>query len=303
MFKSHIRTFYLNLVKEVYSIGFIHNNPIENVSRFNFDDVRWIDMNGYKHGWFADPFILEVKVDEIVLLVEEFEYYNKKGRLCKIRVSKQGYKLIEVIPILTLDTHLSYPSIYKKENKVYVCPENGAAGSVKVYELENDKLINPITIIEQPLVDTQILELNGKFYAFGVQYDLSSLDATKTLQIFEADDFLGPYRYMQTIVNNRREERGAGNVYINDTSIIRPAQVCENGYGRGIVLYKLKLLNNKFKEQELGRIVGGFWKHWGLGIHQIHSYNGITVIDGRDFKNPIVALFKRIRNKFNGTPI
>ncbi len=303
MLKSRIKVYYRNLVKGVYSIGFLDYNAMLAPHQFKFSDVRWINMNGYKHGWFADPFVLEANDDEIILLVEEFEYHNEKGRLCKIRVSKQGYKLIEVIPILTLDTHLSYPSIYRRDGKIYVCPENGEAGVVKVYELENDQLVNPKIIIDQPLVDTQLLELNSKFYAFGVCYDLRSQNATKTLQIYESDDFFGPYHHIQTIENNKCEERGAGNICINHSRIIRPAQVCEDGYGRGIVLYTLRYKDGKFEEKECGRIVGDFWKRWGVGIHQIHTHENLTVIDGRDFINCLVGILKRYRNYFQHIPI
>ncbi len=299
MLKAKLHKLYLELVTSVYNIGFLDYNPIVGQKRFRFRDVRWLNMDGYKHGWFADPFVLDVTDKEVILLVEEFEYYNKKGRLCKLRVSRDNYKLLEVIPILTLDTHLSYPSIYRKDGKIFVCPENGESGKLNIYELEDNNLVSPITIIDEALADTQLLEYNGKFYAFGIGFSLDGLDITRSLKVYKSDSFLGPYNYQYSINNELREERGAGNIEVANGQIIRPAQICEGGYGRGVVLYNLTNDKDCFTEIENSRIVGDFWIRWGLGIHQIHSFNNLTVIDGRDYKYRLIGFLKRVRNKFN----
>ncbi len=300
---SVLKKWYTELVKGVFNVGFMSYNPAVDPSHFSFSDVHWLKMGNYKHGWFADPFILSINDEIITLLVEEYEYHNHKGRLCKIKVAVKDYQLIDVTPILSLETHLSYPSIYRVNGETYVCPENGESGCLKVYKLKDDKLVEPKIIIEEALADTQLLELDGKYYAFGIPFKDQSKDKTRTLRVFESDSLFGEYHYLYSIENTRREERGAGNIFFDGKRIIRPAQVCEGGYGRAVIFYELQKVHAKFTEKEIGRICPSFWKKWGLGIHQIHSYESLTVIDGRDFYYGIIALIKRIRSKINNSGI
>lgn len=75
-----------------YHIGIVEKNIFH--ESFDFSkDVKWIDLDGYNHGWFADPFIFKVETNEIHILAEEYEYYNDKGRLVYLVVDRKSYKI------------------------------------------------------------------------------------------------------------------------------------------------------------------------------------------------------------------
>ena len=284
------------LGKNCYNIGFIKNANLEEVVNTPYSDIIWLNLNGYTNGWFADPFIFKVNEDTIEVLVEEFEYLSNKGRICKIIVSLKDFKLLKVIPLLILDTHLSYPAIYEINGEKYVCPENCSSGSVKMYQLKDDNLINPCVLINEPLIDVQIKEINGSFYAFGVKHIKGlGLTETKELRIYKSSEFLGEYKYIQTIENKLCEERGAGHFIQLDDNLIRPAQCCEGGfYGKEIIFYLVSETNGMFEEKEIFRMSGDFWKRWGLGMHQFHSDDGFTVVDGFDKSKLLGRIVKRL---------
>ena len=293
--KKYIKTLRSELFKVCFNVGFIDKDGYSDFNELTFDQIKWMDLDGYSHGWFADPFILEVRDKKIFVLVEEYEYNKKKGRLCIITVSKDNYKLLNVKSILELDTHLSYPSVYKIENKIYICPENNEGGSVKAYELVDKKLINPTVLIDEPLVDTQFVEVNGSYYAFGVKNIKGLMSETKELRVFKSDKFLGSYSYLYSIKNDLCEERGAGNIFKVGNTIYRPAQCCEGGYGKAIIIYEMLFDNGKIEEREVFRFSGKVCKKWGVGMHQFHTDEGMTVVDGQEFFHFIARIPKRVQ--------
>lgn len=70
-----------------YHIGIVENWNINQPNEFN-SKIHWIDMNGYSGGWLADPFIINVSDDTFTILVEEFRYDTRMGRLSEAIVSR-----------------------------------------------------------------------------------------------------------------------------------------------------------------------------------------------------------------------
>ena len=87
-----------NLLNISWNIGFLNiDKDFVNKSTW---DIRWMKHN-YKDRWFADPFILKVTNDEIIVLVEEFYDPIHRGRISKLTIDKQYYNIGAVIGIMT----------------------------------------------------------------------------------------------------------------------------------------------------------------------------------------------------------
>lgn len=275
--------------EESYYIGFLFSDEINKSESDRFNSIHWLNLNGHKKGWFADPFFLSVSDKHIELFVEEWEYSKQKGRLCILDIKRKGceFTLENVTPILELDTHLSFPITIEHNDKTYVYPENYQSGCLKIYEYDriNRKLINCKTLIEHPLLDTQILVNNGKYYAFGVEYITGKQSDTKTLCVFKSDSLFGPYDIIKKIENQYCEERGAGEIIVKNNEIIRPSQSCEIDYGRSVILKKLTIEDNdEIKQSEIERIVPLYNKKYGRGLHTYNMKSNLYVIDGRDYR-------------------
>ena len=273
------------LSERKYYIGFLDVKCLNTQNRNRFKSIKWIDLCGYKKGWFADPFILKNDGKVIEVLAEEFVYASGKGRLVNLLISRDEFKLLKVTEILTLDTHLSFPIYIVENGKCYVYPENYQNGALTIYEydFECKKLINPQIIIHEPLLDTQIIKMDGGYFAFGVKYCTGLQSDTKTLYIYRANSLLGDYKLFQVIENRQCEERGAGLIFEQSSRIIRPAQCCEGDYGKSVILYELAFENGCFIEKEIDRIETDNSFKYGRGLHTFNMMDNLLVVDGNGY--------------------
>lgn len=278
-----------------YNIGFIENvdglATQEDVNK----KIHWLDRGKYREGWFADPIIYAANEREIIAFVEEYVYSTHRGRLSELVIDRPTYKLKEVIPMLDMDTHLSFPIYCRYDGKTYVYPENSQCGQLKIYEYDefSHQLVNPKVLVDAPLVDPQVCELNGKYYVFSTKFKTpAKLD--DDLFVYESDNFFGPYNQIQVIHNNIDEERGAGQIFSLNNRIIRPAQSSVGGYGKQLIFYDLSYDDNKFKEKEILRLSPCPTKM----DQQLHTYNqlgNLVVVDGNEF---VYKSFAKIYYKF-----
>jgi hypothetical protein len=99
------------------------------------------------------------------------------------------------------------------------------------------------------------------------------------LHLFSADRLLGdwkPHR-RNPVKSDVRGARPAGNLFVHEGALYRPAQVCAPIYGAGIALNRvLRLDDDAFAEEEARRIVpsGGM-----LGMHTINRAGTLSVSD------------------------
>lgn len=270
------------LREKAYYIGFVENDPL--TCGFKFGNIKWLDTAGYDTGWFADPFIFEVSDDKIVVLAEEFVYETGKGRLVRLDISRD-YKLEKVKVILELDTHLSFPIFHREGNEVYVYPENAESGKLSIYRynLAEERLEFTAVLVDEPLLDSQIYQKDGKYILCGVIFEPNGQECTRRLQIYESDKLTGPYVRSAEIANSFCEERGAGAVFQRDGRFIRPAQCCEGDYGKGVILYDI----DGNTEREIARYVPESGKKNGLGLHTFNQCDGLTVVDGIEYRHRV----------------
>ncbi len=286
-------------LKFAYYIGFLKEEELSLPVEKRYGRIKWIDIRKYKEeGWFADPFILTVNGDTIELFAEEMIYRTGRGILVYLRIDKKSYEVLEKTTILDNETHLSFPIYIKENGKLYVYPENYQSGTVKLYEYNEKtrKLMNPRIIIDQPLLDTQIIKIDGTYYAFGVKYKTGRQQDTQVLYVYKSENLKGNYRCIQEIKNIRCEERGAGLIYVEGSRMIRPAQCCEGGYGKEVILYELCKDKNGFKEIEIERVVPDRQAQKGSILHTFNKMEGIVVVDGFAYNTPRLASFyKKLR--------
>lgn len=271
-----------------YNIGFINKDYV-NSSPHWYNNVIWIDTNGFeKEGWYADPFILDVTEDKIYLLAEQLYYATNKGRIVKLTLDK-SYKLQDVTPILSLDTHLSFPNIWRENGKIYVYPENYQSGKLNIWELNGNILENPKSIIDAPLLDSQIVKIEGKYFVLGVTYKTGNWSDTKEVDVWQSDSLFGLYKHIQTIQSTYNYKRGAGEIFrIDDEIMIRPTQSCEGDYGKEVILNELKYNGETFSEIEIKRISPGRYGKYRKVLHTYNVFGDLCVIDGFAYRSSLV---------------
>ena len=296
----------MNIYKELtrfrYNIGFINSESDKDIIFRDSSDshVNWLDWNGYKGGWFADPFILSVDDRVINVLVEEWNDKLEKGRISKLVIDRLSNKLQKVVPLLEKETHFSFPNIWREDGKVYVYPENYQSGGLYIYEYDewNEKLINPFCLVNEPLLDAQLLKYNGEYYIFAIRQD-NDAKQCNILYVYNAKDLKGKYSLVQTIENPLKEERGAGAFFIHNNHIIRPAQSCEVDYGYSMVFYEITSMEGLFVEKEIGRMYPNKSQRWNRKIHTYNKNGDLVVVDGYEYVHRWVSdLYRRTLRRF-----
>lgn len=288
-----------------YCIGFIKDYNV--FDKFDYKKIHWLDLNGYKDGWFADPFIFESNEQKFTVLAEEWYYPINHGRISKLTIDRKSFELLEVKPLLQLETHLSFPLIVRENGTVYICPENYQSGAVSIYEydVEADRLTNPVKLIDKPLLDVQILNNNGVYYLMGVEYVTGEQIDTCKLQIFTSEHLLGPYEQRQVITSDHCDKRGAGLIFRYNDKVIRPSQCCDNNeYGTAVIFNEITFEGEIFAEKENQRITRCKRKHNGMVLHSFNQLDGLTAIDGWDYTHRYIGRFveylrKNIRKFIN----
>ena len=255
-----------------------------------FPTLHWM-KNAPSDRWFADPFILDVTESQIVFLAEEFCYDIHRGRIAKIVVNKVDYSFAGYKILLDLDTHLSFPFTWRREDGIYVLPENSASGKSTLYKLSGDyeSLTKVKVICEQPLTDAIIVNLGGeKTYLLSTQ--VPDMNRNK-LDIREFDvNSLSCSGIIRTVEFDNNIARNAGAVFCKNGKLFRPAQDCDKCYGHGIVVQEVNLTGEK--------VIDSFEnvaKYYPVtfteqrGLHTLNAYKGIGVIDAYGYKSPVLG--------------
>lgn len=256
-----------------WNIGFIEN---ELQSVLSGDKIHFHWMRHHIRGsWFADPFVLEVTDNEVILLAEEFVIKEWKGRISKLFVDKHTFQLNRHEVVLDLPYHLSFPFIRRDNNSQYIYPESMASGTLNEYKLSSNGVdINDSRIIcKASIVDAVITKFQGVSIILATS--LPSLNGNK-LDVYKIDN--GQTTKIQTINFDENIARNAGDLFTFQNKIFRPAQECNRQYGHAVVIQEMLLGKNGFTFKEVRRI---YTTHPVLnrGCHTFNIYKDIIVTD------------------------
>lgn len=292
---TNVRNIIRSLKDLRWNIGFI-DNSVDDLLSGDKPKVRLM-KHKYKDRWFADPFILDVTDTRIYVLVEEMMYPDYKGRISKLSIDKRSLELLEITPLLTLDTHLSYPIIIRKDNKVFVYPESGDSGKLMMYEydMQKERLVPIECICEEPLGDATITKLFCEEYMFCTRkanYNGSELCVYKRKESSTTFDFYKSYDFGEKIA------RPAGDFFEYNGKVYRPSQDCNKNYGHGTVIQEVSLENGEFRFNEVTRYESSV-EDYTMGIHTLNFYKGLGVVDVEGFIHTFWGpILYNLRRKF-----
>lgn len=255
----------------------------------------------------ADPFLF-VHNDTLFL------FYESKG-LCtpgiiKMTCTKDLVQWSEPVTVLKENFHLSYPYVFQDADTVYMVPETGADGSVRIYEavdanltcweFKKKLLIQPNNReIKMSYADSSVCKKDNIFY---LMTTLQYADGVNTLELYYSDSLLGEYKAhpCSPIVRSRQLGRNAGCLQLIEGKLYRYSQDCTLRYGDNVnvsevvelspVTYKELLIKENIYPPHIP-----FYKNGG---HQFNvaCFCGKTII-GTDAKEYHYLLLQRIVNK------
>jgi len=290
-----LRQLHKTITRDRWEIGFVEGG-IDAVMQEEHIKINWLRHHD-KNCWFADPFVLDVTESEIVVLVEEFQYVNKKGRIAELIVDRNTYELKETNILLESDTHFSFPAICREGGRVFIYPENWQSGRLSLYEYKGrgERLEFVKVLCDESMADAVMTD---RFYKKPLLFSTKN-DAK--LRIYSYDANYDKFFFSKELNFGKSTARNAGAFFEYNGEIFRPAQVGGDCYGKSVEIQKV--------EEDSG---GGFCfepyktllsNHPSLrtGMHTLNSYKGVTVIDVHGWEHPrIVGLLTMIKNSALG---
>ncbi len=280
----------LNYIKATrYNIGFV-NESLEDIVVGKQITVNWL-KHSYKDRWFADPFILDVTDNEIMVLVEEWYDPIQRGRISKLIVDKYSYELKDMKVMIDEGQHLSFPAITRKSDGIYVQPECCVSNQLVEYKYNTstDSFERKGRISDLPLTDSVRNSFFGEEFLFSTKLP----DANgKELGIYSWDVSSSSYVIREYCHFDENISRMAGNFFICKERIYRPSQVCIKSYGDAVSLQEVQYDNNKWIFKEIRRIYSPN-SAFDLGFHTFNEYKGVIVVDALGYRRPKLCRFLR----------
>lgn len=276
----NIKEFVKEFSDEIWNIGFIQNN-LNSILLGEKIQVKWM-KHSCKESWFADPFILDVTESEIHLLVEEYYKPIRRGRIARLILDKGTYELKRKDVVLELSTHLSFPAIIRKDNNVFIYPENGESGELNLYrynpETNECKKVN--LILNEPVADAVIAHIDGIDWLFCTkQPDPNG----NKLYVFKKEKS-GCFKAVDEYLFEENVARMAGDFFEYNGKLYRPTQECNIQYGHAVTLQEVLHNNGKFVFKEVRRM-HSVHPSLNIGMHTFNMYGGVVVTDALGFQN------------------
>lgn len=217
------------LIKEEWSVAFRKKDGAMLYEDSGVDNEFTILKNSIRY-WAADPFVISNDGKDY-LFFEMFDRFKSKG-LIGYREIVDG-KVSKMRIAYEANCHLSFPFIFKKDNKFFMMPESSEGKTLDILETDSFPTgwrVYKNIVNDRRLVDSSIFEKNGETYLFTQElkdgYTFTQIDLYKI-----ENDILVPCS-INPIVNSAFNSRLAGRVFEYNGKMIRVSQDCSEDYGK-----------------------------------------------------------------------
>lgn len=224
--------------------------------------------------FWADPFLLHTE-NYLYVYFEKLKRSSPIGRIGAIKLNKQMEILKQYDVDIGIESHLSFPNVFKHQNNIYMIPETASCGEIQLYRCVRfpDKFEKIKTLIyDVSAVDTTVIYYHGLWWLFtthGTMYRNSKVE----LQIYYSHELISTswtrHRKSPVIIDIRRA-RNAGQPFLKDGKIYRPAQDGTKRYGRRVALYEIVTLSEDEYEEKFVRYIE---PNWLAGLNRCHTFN------------------------------
>ncbi len=202
----------------------------------------------------ADPFLFEHNGCLYLFYEHQRKRYGK-GELRMRKTSDLVHWSDEVI-VLQESFHLSFPNVFRDGAEVYMIPETGADGSIRLYKADDDSLerwSEYRTIIKdgRKWADSDIFFKDGMYYLFSSIYSRKSPQA----RLFVSESLDGDFveHPCSPFSSDASNARNAGRLFLHDGKLYRPVQDNTKGYGKQLSIMEIVELGPSSYRERLCR--------------------------------------------------
>ena len=221
--------------------------------------------------WCGDPFLFKYNKKEYVFF-EMYDRFKERGVI--------GYREIygidsfsEMKVAIDCGYHLSYPNIFEKDGEIYIVPESYLANCIQTYRAVSfpDKwerceiLVSDIVACDATFIDDEHM----------ITMYNNATNTENCAILFKKESNKWVKASNNPIDTDPSHTRCAGKIFSYNGELIRPAQNCVGGYGRGVNFRRiLKYANSEYAEETISEISAEDIKHNGTRKYDgVHTYN------------------------------
>jgi hypothetical protein len=238
----------------------------------------------------ADSFMLRVG-GVWHMLFEVMNARSTKGEIA-LATSRDARRWRYEGIVLAEPFHLSYPYSFTWKGHVYMVPESGHAGAVRLYRAERFPRSWAFvgTLVQgQDLVDASLFHAHGRWWML---VQTSPMPRHDTLRLYFAPDLEGPWEEhpaSPVVKSDPRIARPAGRVLVHGDRLIRFGQDCAGDYGTAVRAFEIVALSpDTYEERPVGpdpmlSRSGRGWNAGGMHHVDVHSTDDgrwLACVDG-----------------------
>lgn len=284
---------YKKFLLNTYNVGIVRK-PIDDVMKNGLGkgDIVWL-KHKYKDRFFADPFMIKEDDNFYYILAEEFIFWEGKGKISLLTVSKKDFALIEKKVVIEEDTHLSFP--FCEVNGTTIIPESVQSGKTTEYYFDQEKMsvYDKKVIINEGLIDAAFYEdKEGKKWVLTSKSD----KPLENMYLYQMNNGkYVPSNEGNIISSGIEVTRSAGRLFKYKGDIYRPVQDCKERYGKYTRIMKVNLLNsNSYKADCVAIMDGSDNPPYNETLHTFNVYDNCIIVDGsKDFLRFPMKFFYR----------
>ncbi len=256
--------------------------------------------------FYADPFAITWQ-GKTALFVEELAHQEDKG-IIAATLFEAGKPVSKPHCALEEPWHLSYPCVFADDGTLYMIPESCNHGAVVLYKCVDFPYRweqCAVLIPNLSASDATLVRHRGLYWLFcttpaGITSDINA-DAipafasySDSLCLFYAESLMGTWHShpLNPVLIDAAQARHAGHFYTIKNKLYRPVQDCSRGYGKGITLCSIDVLNKeKYKQTPIKTLAPD--AHWqGRRLHTLNRSGSLEVIDGNHHNIKLFTLFR-----------
>lgn len=233
--------------------------------------------------FWADPHLVPGG-DGRCLLVEEYLYSTRRGRIAMLRLTEGG-DVAEVRTVLELDCHLSYPAVFEHDGALFMVPESSELGRVDAYRCTSYPWrweLEATLLAGVRACDSTVIEHGGVWWLFATVSEQPWLTPRDSLHVFFADDPLkGTWRAHpgNPVLCDTYGSRPAGRPFVVEGRLYRPSQDCSKGYGCGIRIKEVTTLTKTGYEERDVSLLEPHWRSDVVATHTLAVGESRTIVD------------------------
>ena len=279
---KNVKKIYERIVRDRWEIGFVEGG-LDAVMGQESLKVNWL-KHGFTDRWFADPFVLDVTEEAIQVLVEEFDYQSEKGRIALLEVNRQTFGLQSRHIVLELDTHLSFPAIWRENGRVFVYPESWQSGALCLYELKDYHcdVEKKIVLCEEPMADAIMTDRFGKRLLFSVREN-------DKLRVYHFNALTNRFELSFEKPFGIATARNGGDFFEYKGEVYRAAQVCIHHYGEALEIQQVVCDDKENFCFVPRKTLYSSHATLDYGMHTLNSFKGVVAIDVHGWNNALTV--------------